>query len=81
MRIFYNQSVDAIARRLIPGIAVAALAAWGVASGGAVLEDIPELTSKAQAANLPVRRRMPVLGRTARGRARRRATAVMLPSA
>lgn len=52
MRIFYNQSVDAIARRLIPGIAVAALAAWGVASGGAVLEDIPELTSKAQAANL-----------------------------
>lgn len=51
MRIFYNQSVDAIARRLIPGIAVAALAAWGVASGGAVLEDIPELTSKAQAAN------------------------------
>lgn len=29
MRIFYNQSVDAIARRLIPGIAVAALAAWG----------------------------------------------------
>lgn len=52
MRIFYNQSVDAIARRLIPGIAVAALAAWGVASGGAVLEDVPELTSKAQAANL-----------------------------
>lgn len=52
MRIFYNQSVDAIARRLIPGIAVAALAAWGVASGGAVLEDIPELTSKAQAADL-----------------------------
>ena len=52
MRIFYNQSVDAIARRLIPGIAVAVLAAWGVASGGAVLEDIPELTSKAQAANL-----------------------------
>lgn len=52
MRIFYNQSVDAIARRLIPGIAVAALAAWGVVSGGAVLEDIPELTSKAQAANL-----------------------------
>ena len=45
MRIFYNQSVDAIARRLIPGIAVAALAAWGVASGGAVLEDIPELRS------------------------------------
>lgn len=52
MRIFYNQSVDAIARRLIPGIAVVALAAWGVASGGAVLEDVPELTSKAQAANL-----------------------------
>lgn len=52
MRIFYNQSVDAIARRLIPGIAVAALAAWGVASGGAVLKDVPELTSKAQAANL-----------------------------
>ena len=53
MRIFYNQSVDAIARRLVPGIAVAALAAWGVASGGAVLEDIPELASpSAQAANL-----------------------------
>ncbi len=53
MRIFYNQSVDAIARRLVPGIAVAALAAWGVASGGAVLEDIPELaSSSAQAANL-----------------------------
>lgn len=53
MRIFYNQSVDAIARRLVPGIAVAALAAWGVASGGAVLEDIPELASPtAQAANL-----------------------------
>lgn len=52
MRIFYNQSVDAIARRLVPGIAVAALAAWGVASGGAVLEDIPELASPtAQAAN------------------------------
>lgn len=53
MRIFYNQSVDAIARRLVPGIAVAALAAWGVASGGAVLEEIPELASpSAQAANL-----------------------------
>lgn len=53
MRIFYNQSVDAIARRLVPGIAVAALAAWGVASGGAVLEDIPELASPtAQAANI-----------------------------
>ena len=43
MRIFYNQSVDAIARRLIPGIAVAALAAWGVASGGAVLEECARL--------------------------------------
>lgn len=53
MRIFYNQSVDAIARRLVPGIAVAALAAWGVASGGAVLEEIPELASPtAQAANV-----------------------------
>lgn len=43
MRIFYNKSVDEFARRLVPGIAVLALAAWGIASGGAVLEEVPEL--------------------------------------
>ncbi|MDO4174324.1 MAG: FMN-binding protein, partial [Eubacteriales bacterium] len=47
MRIFYNKSVDAIARRLVPGIAVVALAAYGIASGGAVLEDIPAQTAQA----------------------------------
>lgn len=51
MRIFYHESVDAFVRRLVPGIAVAALAAWGIVSGGAVLEDIPELTT-AQAAEV-----------------------------
>ncbi|MCD8355774.1 MAG: FMN-binding protein [Clostridia bacterium] len=52
MRIFYNKSADAFVRRLVPGIAVLALAAWGIASGGAVLEDIPELTTTAEAADV-----------------------------
>lgn len=45
MRIFYNKSVDEFARRLVPGIAVLALAAWGISSGGAVLEEVPLLTT------------------------------------
>ncbi|MDO4287378.1 MAG: FMN-binding protein [Eubacteriales bacterium] len=51
MRIFYHKSVDEFVRRLVPGIAVVALAAWGIVSGGAVLEEIPELTT-AQAAEV-----------------------------
>lgn len=53
MRIFYNQTVDAFARRLIPGIAVLALSSWGIATGGSILEELPALTTTAQAAELP----------------------------
>lgn len=45
MRIFYNKSADEFARRLVPGIAVLALTAWGIASGGAVLEEVPLFTT------------------------------------
>lgn len=52
MRIFYHKSADAFARRLVPGIAVLLLSAWGIASGGAVMDAIPELTTTAEAAEL-----------------------------
>ncbi|MGM9677253.1 MAG: FMN-binding protein [Butyricicoccus sp.] len=52
MRIFYHKSADAFARRLIPGIAVLILSAWGIASGGALMDALPELTTTAEAAEL-----------------------------
>ena len=51
MRIFYHKSADTFARRLVPGIAVLLLSAWGIASGG-VMDAIPELTTTAEAAEL-----------------------------
>ena len=51
MRIFYHKSADAFARRLVPGIAVLLLSAWGITSGG-VMDAIPELTTTAEAAEL-----------------------------
>ncbi|MGM9630615.1 FMN-binding protein [Butyricicoccus sp.] len=52
MRIFHNETVDRLAKRLIPGIAVAGLAAWGIAYGGPELENVPGLIPLAEAVDL-----------------------------
>ncbi len=52
MRIFHNETVDKLVKRLIPGIAVAGLAAWGIAYGGPELESVPGLIPLAEAVEL-----------------------------
>ena len=52
MRIFHNDTVDRLAKRLIPGVAVAGLAAWGIAYGGPELENVPGLIPRAEAVEL-----------------------------
>ena len=52
MRIFHNDTVDRLAKRLIPGVAVAGLAAWGIAYGGPELENVPGLIPLAEAVEL-----------------------------
>ena len=52
MRIFHNKTVDLLARRLVPGIAVAAVAGGGILYGGPELQNIPGLMPEAQAVEL-----------------------------
>lgn len=52
MRIFYHPTIDLLMRRLVPGICAAALAGWGIAQGGPVLENVPGLIPSAQAVEL-----------------------------
>ena len=52
MRIFHNETADRLAKRLIPGIAVAGLAVWGIAYGGPELENVPGLIPLAEAVEL-----------------------------
>ncbi len=52
MRIFHNETADRLAKRLIPGIAVAGLAVWGIAYGGPKLENVPGLIPLAEAVEL-----------------------------
>ncbi len=52
MRIFYNETIDRLLKRLVPGLAVAGLAAWGVAYGGPELESVPGMIPMAEAVQL-----------------------------